>query len=528
MNWTVGKRLGVGFGLLGVVLVALAVDSVLRVAAFNGQIRELTDDTAASLALAAEVRYLTSDMLAAARQAVIAGARQDATSLEQSRAIMTEAVDRLGAAADRLTALAKTDEARRQCEQIKAQVALWAKDAARIQTLAAQGMTLEAAEASDAAKAYGETAQRVAQQVFEAQRQALKDAKAQAAWHQRTAWLVLLGILVAAGGAAGYVLWNIRWVRVTLQRVATELGEGAAHVVAAAARLAASSQDLSKGAAEQAASLEETSASMEEIASTTRTNVENANETARVMSEIDQQVVASNQALGDLERAMGRIRESSGKVAKIIKAIDEIAFQTNILALNAAVEAARAGEAGMGFAVVADEVRGLAQRAAQAARDTAALIEDASQSADRGAQEVERVAAVIGRMTGSVAHVKGLAEQVSASSRQQADGIDQVKQAVARMEQVTQATAATAEENAAASEELNSQADTTKALIAELQRLVVRQRGPAPTEAAPASSPAPPASGPLPLRRTATVMPLRQAPRGRQESDSSTGTFGAW
>jgi hypothetical protein len=528
MNWTVGKRLGVGFGLLSAVLVALAVDRILRVAAFSGQIRSLTDDTAAALELAAEVRYLTSDMLAAARQAVIAGARQDAASLEQSRAVMHEAVGRLDAAADRLTALAKTDEGRRQCDQIKEQVALWAKEAARIQTLAAQGMTLEAAEASDAAKVYGETAQRVAQQVFEAQRQALKEAKAQAAWYQRTAWLVLFGILAAAGGAAFYVLWNIRWVRLTLQRVASELGEGAGHVVAAAARLAASSQDLSKGAAEQAASLEETSASMEEIASTTRTNVENANETARVMSEIDQQVAASNQVLGDLERAMGRIRESSGKVAKIIKAIDEIAFQTNILALNAAVEAARAGEAGMGFAVVADEVRGLAQRAAQAARDTAALIEDASQSADRGAQEVERVAAVIGRMTDSVAHVKGLAEQVSASSRQQADGIDQVKQAVARMEQVTQATAATAEENAAASEELNSQADTTKALIAQLQQLVARQRGTAPPEPAQEPSPARPASGPKPPRRTAAVMPLRPSSRAHQEPESSTGTFGAW
>jgi len=180
--------------------------------------------------------------------------------------------------------------------------------------------------------------------------------------------------------------------------------------------------------------------------------------------------------------SMAAIKESSDKVGKIIKTIDEIAFQTNILALNAAVEAARAGEAGMGFAVVADEVRNLAQRSAQAAKDTAALIEESIAKSTEGAVKVEQVAGSIAGITEAVGEVKGLVEEVSVASRQQAQGIDQVSQAVAQMEKVTQTTAATAEESAAASEELNAQAEASLGVVRQLEQLV---GGAATTTAAP-------------------------------------------
>src|SRR5262249_17494346 len=152
--------------------------------------------------------------------------------------------------------------------------------------------------------------------------------------------------------------------------------------------VAQSAQSLSHGATEQAASLEETSASMEEMASMTRQNAEHSETAARLMSEVDERVRHSNTLLGDMVGSMNAIRDSSRHVAKIIKTIDEIAFQTNILALNAAVEAARAGEAGMGFSVVAEEVRNLAQRSAEAARDTARMIEKSISTADTGHTKV--------------------------------------------------------------------------------------------------------------------------------------------
>jgi hypothetical protein len=261
----------------------------------------------------------------------------------------------------------------------------------------------------------------------------------------------------------------LRWkLENPLQATASEIRESSGQVLQLARMVATSSQSLSQGATEQAASLEETSASMEEMASMTRKNAENATQATRLVTDVAQQVLASNVALTEMVTSMTSIKESSNKVAKIIKTIDEIAFQTNILALNAAVEAARAGEAGMGFAVVADEVRNLAQRSAQAARDTAALIEESIARSQEGAGKVEQVASAIEAITSSVQQVKGIVEEVRESSQQQTQGIDQVSQAIAQMEKVTQTTAATAEESAAASEQLNAQAESAIAVVSKL------------------------------------------------------------
>jgi methyl-accepting chemotaxis protein/methyl-accepting chemotaxis protein-1 (serine sensor receptor) len=279
--------------------------------------------------------------------------------------------------------------------------------------------------------------------------------------------IVLAFQLVGAGGVA----YLTRGLNSAILGLTGTLAAGTEQVVSAATQVSALAQSLSQGATEQAASLEETSASMEEMASMTRRNAENATHATRLVTDVAGHVTASNAALLQMVTSMAAIKDSSNKVAKIIKTIDEIAFQTNILALNAAVEAARAGEAGMGFAVVADEVRNLAQRSAQAARDTAALIEESIARSQEGAGKVELVASAIDTITKSVAQVKGMVEEVREASLQQTQGIDQVSRAIAQMERVTQATAATAEESAAASEELNAQAESSMVTLRQLQLL---------------------------------------------------------
>jgi methyl-accepting chemotaxis protein/methyl-accepting chemotaxis protein-1 (serine sensor receptor) len=229
---------------------------------------------------------------------------------------------------------------------------------------------------------------------------------------------------------------------------------------------------VASGASAQAASLEETSASTEEIASITRKNADAAREVAGLMQQSADHAVDVNHTLDRMIEKMKEIDASSNKIARIIKVIDEIAFQTNILALNAAVEAARAGEAGLGFAVVADEVRNLAQRCAQAARDTAGLIEESIETSRDGNSRLDSMAAAVRGMTESAVRVKTLVDEVNQGSQEQARGMDQIARTVLQMEKVTQETAAGAEESASAGAELNGHAAQLRSLVGDMREMV--------------------------------------------------------
>jgi methyl-accepting chemotaxis protein len=236
--------------------------------------------------------------------------------------------------------------------------------------------------------------------------------------------------------------------------------------------MASNSRIIAEGASEQAAALEESSASLEELSSMTKQNGESAsktNELARQARAAGDRGALDIQAMSS---AMDVIKASSDDIAKIIKTIDEIAFQTNILALNAAVEAARAGDAGLGFAVVADEVRNLAQRSAQAAKDTTAKIEGAISKTGQGVEISRKVAETLNEIVTKARQVDELAAEVAGASKEQIQGISQINTAVAQMDKVTQSNAASAEESAAASETLNGQAQTMQEDVAELLKLL--------------------------------------------------------
>jgi methyl-accepting chemotaxis protein/methyl-accepting chemotaxis protein-1 (serine sensor receptor) len=284
-------------------------------------------------------------------------------------------------------------------------------------------------------------------------------------------WTVLIMAFSALTGAV-MAFFIVRGITTVLTQAVLELSEGASQVSSAAGQVSSSSQSLAQGASEQAASLEETSASSEEMSSMTRKNSENSQQAAQFMNAVNLRVVEANKTLADMMTSMQEIGASSGKISKIIRVIDEIAFQTNILALNAAVEAARAGEAGMGFAVVADEVRNLAQRSAQAAKDTAALIEESILKSADGSTKLGEVAASIQAITEGAGKVKTLVDEVEASSKEQAQGIEQISKAVSQMDEVTQRTAASAEESASASEELNAQSQALVTVVEQLQAMI--------------------------------------------------------
>lgn len=247
-----------------------------------------------------------------------------------------------------------------------------------------------------------------------------------------------------------------------INQVMMNINTAAEQVASGSKQLSDSSIVLSQGATEQASSIEELTASIEEISSQTRQNADNAKE-ANVLAETAKtNAMQGNDQMREMLKAMGEINDSSSNIYKIIKVIDEIAFQTNILALNAAVEAARAGQHGKGFAVVAEEVRNLAARSANAAKETADMIEGSIKKVESGTKIANETAAALNKIVDGIAKAASLVGNIAVASNEQATGISQINQGIMQVSQVVQTNSATSEESAAASEELSSQAALLK------------------------------------------------------------------
>ena len=470
---TIGKKLFGSFGASLLLTMIVGGTALWLISSLGTSLNKMANNTARKQFLAAQIDMGESDMLAAERGILLRALTKEPALVAEYNQDFQSSIAEMKANLDAISPLIETDEGRRVLSAVQSDLETAIHLHQEFFQMVTAGKDTEAAALLkdkvipnlDALSAHATTEKQLAGELMTA---AIKDASARETLGN---WVMIT--MIGFSLIVGFVIVMIvRQINASLRQMIGNLSEGAGQVASAASQISTSSQQLAQGSSEQAASLEETSASSEEINSMARKNAENSQAANGLVTQSQQKYAETNQSLHSMVAAMGDIKASSDKVAKIIKVIDEIAFQTNILALNAAVEAARAGEAGMGFAVVADEVRNLAQRCAQAAKDTAALIEESIVKSNDGQIKVDQVAVAIRAITEESAKVKTLVDEVTLGSQEQTRGIEQVAKALTQMEQVTQQSAANAEESAAAAEELTAQSATLMEVVHQLSSMV--------------------------------------------------------
>lgn len=472
-KFTIGNKLMLCFGVVLALILGLAYSSLSSLGDIGTELDTSVNKTVRKTEMIYQMQKAVSDMRAGQRGMILFGMLKDPRKSEMAKDNFRRASTAVEKLSAEIRPLLVTDVGRRSAETIQSRVAMWLPLYREIEAACgAQRYDAAMTSAMDRTVALAGEMEKAAEELLQVQRGLLTSASRNAAATSSTARNIAIALIVLCLIMGCVVVWVVRDVSGSLRRMAGEMAEGAVQVASAASQVSGSSQSLAQGSSEQAASLEETSASSEEINATSHKNSENSRLAADLVTHAQNQFAETNRALDQMVVSIEEINSQSDKISKIMKVIDEIAFQTNILALNAAVEAARAGEAGMGFAVVADEVRNLAQRCAQAARDTASLIEESISKSHDGKAKVDQMAISIRAVTEESAKVKTLIDEVNVGSQEQVRGIEQISKAIAQMEQVTQKTAAHAEESASAAEELNAQSEALKDIVGRLAAMV--------------------------------------------------------
>jgi len=473
-NLTIGKRITFGFAAILFIMLALSILTRVRLNTVQKETAGITAASIPSLELLSEIQLANTSSRLFTYQHIFSDTSAEMDGLEAKIKENTDTISKDLAEYDKLASpqvkilLEQVETCRTSYKTFRAQVLVSSRAATNAEA-SLQLFQKVRAELDQTSLAYSDALSKCQAQEKK-QAQESSENTLSAVHGASLALLVGLAVSLVLGCSLAFII--TRSTTSVLTRVSHSLNDGASQVASAAGQVSASSQILAEGASEQAASIEETSSSLEELSSMTKRNAENsqkANDLSKQTRTTADKGVADMQAM---EAAMAAIKVSSDDIAKIIKTIDEIAFQTNILALNAAVEAARAGEAGMGFAVVADEVRNLAQRSAQAAKETAAKIEGAISKSAQGVELSGKVSLTLNEIVTKARQMDELAAEVAGASREQTQGITQINVAVGQMDKVTQSNAATAEETASAAEEMNAQAETMKQSVAELLQLV--------------------------------------------------------
>jgi methyl-accepting chemotaxis protein len=472
-NLTLGTKLMASVGALLLLAIVVGYSGLSAVDESRRQFDEVVDRTVVAVELGNQLVTANSEMISTERGVILATFADDPNELENYKRSFDRNLGILRSSLERIGPVLANDEARSLSEGIADTLARWLPVYQQVvEQCAAQKIADGNNTRKNVAAPLYSKIDADGRRLVAIEMSSLASNKAAVAADEvRSRWIAiaLLGLSLLVGAVVAVVVRNLgRSVRLAV----AELFEGAEQTAGAAAQVAASSQALAQAASEQAASLEETSAASEQVNSMAHQNTSNSGVAADLVTGSQAKFAATSEALEHMVVAMSEINSSSDKISRIIKTIDEIAFQTNILALNAAVEAARAGEAGMGFAVVADEVRSLAQRSAQAAKDTAVLIEEAIANAGRGKTKVDQVATAIRSITEEASRVKTLVDEVSLGSQQQAQAISQIGKAIVQMEQATQRSAASAEESSSAAEQLTAQSESVKQTVRGLSLIV--------------------------------------------------------